>query len=283
MHALDQQTGQRSDEDDRHRPCREQQTGIDLAAPANRLQEKRQRHHSQHLCGERADRRGDRHGEYGNPKQIDRKKRIGPMQLATNEKVSENERRNGSGHDMPRIQPVRISFDRGDQQSERPCVHHGARPVELTPVRLYRIARKEAPAQQDGQQAERQIDGEKPWPRSDRQHAGGHGGPGSRRNGDDQRVDTHVPAEVTTGINDPDQRRIDARHGRSAESLHRARHRKLRERPRQHASQRGKRENDQAAEINLPITDQIAQRRKRQQRDDDRQLVGIDDPNRRSR
>lgn len=33
MHALDQQTGQRSDEDDRHRPCREQQTGIDLAAP----------------------------------------------------------------------------------------------------------------------------------------------------------------------------------------------------------------------------------------------------------
>ena len=80
-----------------------------------------------------------------------------------------------------------------------------------------------------------------------------------------------------------DQRRVDAHDPCGAKSLHDARHRQQHQRVRNRAKQRRQREQHQPRKVDPAIADDFAQRRQRQQRDRDRELIAVDDPDRKCR
>ena len=63
-------------------------------------------------------------------------------------------------------------------------------------------------------------------------------------------------------------------------NLHDPRERKCRKRVRQRAAERRQRKEEKPRKVDAPIADQIAQRRQRQKRNGDRELVAVDDPDR---
>ena len=143
--------------------------------------------------------------------------------------------------------------------------------------------RKVAPAQRQRGDAERDIDGEQIRPGSDRQNAGGDRR--SDRGGyrDHQRIDADATPEQGARIGVADQRRVDAHDPGRAKSLHDARHRQQQQGMRQRAEQRCEREQQQSRQIDAAIADDFAERSQRQQRDRDRQLIAVDDPDRKRR
>ena len=84
-------------------------------------------------------------------------------------------------------------------------------------------------------------------------------------------------------IGEAHQRRVDAHDPGRAKALHDARHRQQQQRVRQRAEQRCQREQQQPRQIDPAIADDLAQRCQRQQRDRDRQLIAVDDPDRKGR
>jgi hypothetical protein len=80
-----------------------------------------------------------------------------------------------------------------------------------------------------------------------------------------------------------DERHIDAHDPGRAKPLQDARNRQERQRIREHAKQRGDRKQQQPGDIDAAVADDFAERGQRQQRDRDRELVAVDDPDRKSR
>ncbi len=80
------------------------------------------------------------------------------------------------------------------------------------------------------------------------------------------------------GIDEADQRRVHAHDAAGAEPLQRAGDQQARQRPGQRAAERCQREQDQSAEIDALVADDLAERAERQQRRHQRDLVDVDDP-----
>jgi hypothetical protein len=79
----------------------------------------------------------------------------------------------------------------------------------------------------------------------------------------------------------PHQRGVDAHDAGRADALENARANQPAEAIRQRAAERSDREQREAGDVDPAITEAFAKRRERQQQDSDRQLIGVDDPDRR--
>ena len=141
-----------------------------------------------------------------------------------------------------------------------------------------RRQRQGSHADRHRQQAEGNIDREQPRPRPQRQNTGGDRRPEGKGGADDHRVIAKAAAEQPAWIDETDQRRIHGHQTAGAEALQHARDQKSGQRPGAGASERGNREQQQAAEINAPVADDLAERAERQQRCDQRDLIGVDHP-----
>ena len=141
--------------------------------------------------------------------------------------------------------------------------------------------RQRGPREGQRQQAERHVDREQPRPCGDGQNQRRHRRPDRERHADDQRIGAKTAAEPMRRIQIADQRGIHAHDRARAEPLQHARGGQQRQRRRQRARQRRQREQRNAADINPPMPDDVAERGERQQRRDHRELIRVDDPHRR--
>ena len=115
VNDFDQPPGQRSRDHRRQRPRGQQQSRRHLIQSQRVLQKERQRNHGQHLCHERTHGRPNRQRKNRYLQQIDRQQGIFLRQLATHEKVT-----NQQNHPNPREQhgqthPVSEPLDRENQ------------------------------------------------------------------------------------------------------------------------------------------------------------------------
>ena len=280
MDAFDEDTGYRGDDHDDGGPGGHQQPGCHVAVSAGVLQVEGQGHQGEHLPEERADRRGDRHREDRDAQQVERQQRVGLAQLRADEQEADDEQGSDADREDPQVEAVRETLDGGHHQTEGQCVHHGIAPVEFPFVGSDRILGQEARAEHEGGQPDGDVHGEKPRPAGGREDGGGQGRPGYRRNGHDRGVDPHAAPELRLGVDDADERRIDRRDGRCAESLHDAGQHEGLQRSGEGTADRGDGEQGQSADVDPAVADPFAKGRKGEQRDHDRKLVGIDDPDR---
>jgi hypothetical protein len=122
------------------------------------------------------------------------------------------------------------------------------------------------------------VDGEQPWPVGHQQDGGGQGRPDAGGAGHDQAVDPDAAPEPMARVDKPDQRRVDAHDAGAADSLQDPRRDQRRQRICGGAGERCRGEHQQTRAIYPTIADDVAQRGERQQRDRDRELVGVHDP-----
>ena len=173
------------------------------------------------------------------------------------------------------------AVDRGDAEAEGDGAEHGALPVET--VNGARGMRQAAPAQRQCRDAERDVDGEQIRPGSDRQNRRGDRRADRGGDRDHQRVEADAAPEQRARVGETDQRRVDAHDPGGAKSLHDARDRQQQQRVRKRAKQRRQREEHESRQVDAAITDDFAERCQRQQRNRDRQLIAVDDPDRKRR
>ncbi len=127
---------------------------------------------------------------------------------------------------------------------------------------------------------ERHVDREQPRPRRDRQNQRRHRRPDRERHADDQRIGAKPATQPMRRVQIADQRGVDAHDRAGAQALHDARGGEQRQRRRHRAAERAQREQRDAADIDAPMSDDIAERGERQQRRDHRELICVDDPDR---
>ena len=175
---------------------------------------------------------------------------------------------------------MRKTLDRSDQQPEGQGVHYAVAPVEATVGEPDGIVRQETHAEPDGRDADRNIDGEEPVPRRHRKNRGRERRPRHRGDGHHRGIDAHAAPQLVARVDDTDDRRIDTHHSRTAESLNHPHGDQHFQRAGKSAAYRREGEEDESADVDAAVADDIAQRRKTQQRNDDRQLIGIDHPDR---
>ncbi|MGY4504417.1 hypothetical protein ACVWYH_008374 [Bradyrhizobium sp. GM24.11] len=143
--------------------------------------------------------------------------------------------------------------------------------------------RQAAQADHERDHAERNVDGEQPGPAADCEDAGGERRPDRGGEGDDERVEPDAAAEQVARIGEANQRRVDAHDACRTKPLDDARGREQRQRMRQCAECGCEREQREPDQIDAAISDDLAERGQRQQRDGDRELVAVDDPDRERR
>ena len=151
-------------------------------------------------------------------------------------------------------------------------------PWEIESVRGPRRRRQRGKADPQRNQAERQIDGEKPRPGAECKDARCNGRSERESGRHHQRIMTEAAAQQPARIDEADQRRVHAHQPTGAESLQRPRHQQARQRPRQGTADGRQREQEQPAEIDALVADDFAECAERQQCRDQRDLVDIDDP-----
>ena len=171
---------------------------------------------------------------------------------------------------------VRRAAEAEYQQSQTARRQHRPRNIEgmLGPRRF----RQRLQADGDGQQAEWQVDGEQPRPGRDRQDRGGDGRPQRERGRHHQRIMAKAAAEPMPGVDETDQRGVDAHDAGGAQSLQDTGDQQRLERPRQRAEHGRRGEQDQAPDIDALVADDLAERAERQQGGDHGDLVDIDHP-----
>ena len=108
--------------------------------------------------------------------------------------------------------------------------------------------------------------------------AGGNRRAERERRSDHQRVMAEAAAEHMGRVDEADQRRVYAHDAAGAQPLQRPRGGQARQRPCEGATERGQREQQQAAEIDPLMADDFAERAERQQRRNQRDLIDVDHP-----
>ncbi len=121
---------------------------------------------------------------------------------------------------------------------------------------------------------------EQPWPMRHRQNAAGDGRADSARHSDHHRIDADATPQKLLRIDEAQQRGVHAHDARRAEALDHARTGQHRQSGGESAAQRCDGENRQPPQINAPVTGDVAQRRQRQQRDRDGELIAVHHPDR---
>ncbi|MGY4458872.1 hypothetical protein ACVWYI_002832 [Bradyrhizobium sp. LB13.1] len=198
--------------------------------------------------------------------------------MAARQDEAEHERRDQLDAHDHRREIMRGAADARDEQAEAGRRQDRAEKVKA--VIGARRLRQHRKADADRDEAERDVDGEQPRPWADRENGGGNRRPEGEGGRDHQRVVTEAAAEHPAGIDEAHQRRVDAHDAAGAEPLQRARNQETVQRPRLRAEQRGDGEQDQAAEIDALVPDDLAERPERQQRRHQRDLIDVDHPDR---
>lgn len=173
---------------------------------------------------------------------------------------------------------MRGAADAGDEQAEADGGEKRADEIKaMIGARRLRQHRK---ADADCDEAERDVDGEQPRPRTDRKDRRCNRGPEREGGGDHQRVVAEAAALHPAGIDEADQRGVDAHDAARTQALQRARDQQAIQRPGDGAEQRGDGEQHEAAEIDALVPDDLAQRAEWQQCRHQRDLVDVDHPDR---
>ena len=107
--------------------------------------------------------------------------------------------------------------DAAEHQAEGQGVEQRRQPVE--PALRELVQRQRPPADRQRGQADRDVDGEQPWPGPERQDAGGHGRADRRRDRDHHGVEADALAQLGVRIDVAHQRAVDAHHAGRAEAL----------------------------------------------------------------
>ena len=171
--------------------------------------------------------------------------------------------------------------DPADQQRRGGRTQERAHQVEA--MRGGRGVRQQPQRQAEGNEADRHVDRERPWPRrdcEDRRSDGRAGGRGYRHR---HRGHRNAAAQLPARISETHQRNVDARHAGGAEALQRATHRQHRQRVRQRADECREAKHCKTDHVDAAIAEDVAERSQRQQRYDDGELISVDDPDRLSR
>ncbi len=276
--AVRQHARKRRGEHDDERPRCHVEPRFDLRETERILQPERQRDEREHLRRKRRDRRADRQREHRDAHQVDRQQRRRLRQLAFHEEVADDERDDQFGRDIQAAFAVAETVDGHDQQPEHARVHQRARDVVRRVVQWVR--RQRAHAAEHGRDADRHVHREQPRPRCERQDRGRHRRPDRRRQRDDHRIDRQPAPEHRRRIDHPHERRVHAHDAGRAEALDHAHHGQRRQRAGQRAAERGSGEQREAGDVDAAVADPFTERRERQQRDRDRELIRVDDPDR---
>ena len=171
------------------------------------------------------------------------------------------------------------AVDRGDAGAEGDRVHHRACQSKVC-WRVAHAAGKRKPSAERGE-PDRHVDREQTTARSQpRGSPDATVGPTAEEIATTIGVDADAAAELLARIDDAHERGVDAHDAGRAETLDDARDRQRRQRVRQRAGQRGDGEQREPGQVDAAIADAVAERGKRQQRDGDRELIGVDDPDR---
>lgn len=276
--AIGEAAGDRRHDTHHQRPRRHEEAGLDLRAPEHVLEIERQRDEGEALHGEGADGGRRRQREHRPAEEVDRQHRRGMIGVTPRQDKAERERRDQlDGHDYRR-QIMRGAADARDEQPE--AEGREKRAEEIKAVIGARRLRQHCKADAGRDEAERDVDGEQPRPRTDREDRRRDRRPEGEGGGDHQRVVAEGAPQHPAGIDETHQRGVDAHDAAGAEALQGACDQQAVQRPRDRAEQRGDGKQDQAAEIDALVPDDLAERTKRQQRRHQRDLVDIDHPDR---
>ena len=145
------------------------------------------------------------------------------------------------------------------------------------------VAGSERNAIANADDAERHVDREQPRPVGDREDAGRDTRPDGGRDRDHHRVVAERASQHAVRVDEPHQRGVDAHDPRCPQPLQHARRRQGEQAAGQRARERGDHEQREADPIDAPVADDLARRGQRQQRHRDRELVGVDHPDRAGR
>ena len=167
------------------------------------------------------------------------------------------------------------------QQAENGGAEGGACTIER--ILAPRKRRQNTAGNDEGKPADRHIHREQPGPAGDRENAGSDGGPGGKRNGHHQRIAANARCQVPAWVNTPQHGVGDPENAGAPNALREARKGEHGKAVRQRAGQRGGGKNDQANPKNPIMTMDVPQRAEHQKRHADRELIGVDDPDRAGR
>ena len=238
----------------------------------------RQPDKGQPLRRERGHRSQGRERKHRPAQQVDRQHRRRMTRLTPQQKV-DGKRGNAeqAEHDDQRL-TLGGSAQPQDQRSKSQCGQQRSQGIEMMiAARCMGQARQ---AEGDRDETQRHIDRKQPGPSGHRQDQRGNRRAERERNADHQGIQSNAAAHPRSRINHPDQCQVDAHDAAGSNALQGTRDGQFRQGAGASASQRCQRKKDQSAEKNATRPEQIAERSERQQGRHDRQLIGVDDPNR---
>ena len=160
--------------------------------------------------------------------------------------------------------------------AEAAALRERAHQVEA--MRGGRGVRQQPQRQAEGNEADRHVDREQPWPRRDCEDRRSDGRAGGRRYRHRHRGHRNAAAQLPARIGETHQRDVDARHASGAEALQRATQRQHRQRVRQRADECREAKHCKTDHVDAAIAEDVAERSQRQQRYDDGELISVDDP-----
>ena len=173
-----------------------------------------------------------------------------------------------------------VHLDAADEETEDGGVEQGVADVEAAALDMGGIVRQEAPAHEKGEDADRDVDGEKPGPVGQRQDGRRYRRTGDSREGHHRRIDPDSLAEMPAGKDELGNGGIDTHdHGRT-ETLHGPGDGEHQQTVGEGAESRCRREHRHSRKIDLLVAVQLPERRERQQRHHDHELKRIDHPDR---
>ena len=173
---------------------------------------------------------------------------------------------------------MREGLQPAQHQAERAGIERRARRVQRAPCALG--LRKRTDGDQDGDHAQRHVDAEQPAPLRHGQHRRSDGGTEGGARGDDERVDADGAPEEALWVREAHQRTAHAHDAGGPQALDEARDTEDEQRGRPRAGERGEREHCQPGLGDAPVAHDLSEGGERQQYHQDRQLVGVDHPDR---
>ena len=231
------------------------------------------------LRPERGDGRHERKREHRPAQKIDRQQRRGELELPPDERHAESRAPTAISISASQGRPALAdSVDAGDDEPERERVENDAQKIEAPGGARRRWQR---PRRHDERHhADRHVDQKQPMPGGDRKDRRRDARASGRANGDHHRHVADPLAKPRVRIDEPDERDVDAHDSRRAQALNDAREGEHGECRRERAGERSDGEEGKPPPIDAPVAQHVAERRQRQKRDGDRELEGVDDPDR---
>ena len=240
------------------------------------LQIKRQRDEGEHLRAEGGNRGYDGQREDLVSQEVDGNKRSRPRARAQDQRHAGHRGQSERRAAEPLISVARNQIDADKAETEGRDVQKRAGKIEPSGGRAHRQRR--APDEKR-ENADGNVDGEQPFPRSQRQDSGSDRRTESGGGRHHKRVQTDAAAKLVRRISKAHERAIDAHDAACAQALGHAGENEDGKALCEGAGEGRRGEQGDAGEENAAIADHFAQRGQRQKRNYDRQLKSVHHPN----